>query len=157
MRYLSIDPGVHTAVADWQDADLVGVRTLHAMTPDATVTRWMETMSGWWPTVPCDRMLIEVVGAWTRGGKNMKAIQIEDRIAHLLIGLWRSHGVEVEAVPVDRWKGRTPKSDTRFYVEAEFPGRARNDHEADAIALGRWWWTQQTMRTKIDVRERSNS
>lgn len=148
MRYFSVDPGVTTAWASFADATLGETDELPGLDPDTAVEMWLEHMVG---IDPPEQVVIEVIDPWLRDGKNMAALLTEDRIAHVLIGMWRTQGIPVRRILVSEWKGRTPKSVTQFHVGIEFPGLDISNHQADAVALGRWWWIQRAFDQKLNA------
>lgn len=146
MRLLAIDAHKTISYCMFEQGIPIFTRTFKDVTP-ATVydvfrtDKFRESFDPW---LGLDT-IIEVPDAWSRDGKNMRAMMGVNAIAYSLGNLFRCYGARVHYVTVSEWKGSKTKilTDWESVVILKAQGinydLAHNEHERDALALGVWW------------------
>jgi len=148
MRLLAIDAHKTISYCIFEDGTPIVTRTFKDVTP-ATVCDVFRTGKFQGPIYTLGmrgmEVVIEVPDAWTRDGKNMRAIMNINAIAYSLGNLFAHQDIPVHYKPVSEWKERKTKHTTNWETVVALKaqgidyGLAKNEHERDALALGLWW------------------
>lgn len=158
MRIISIDPGLNqTGIAVFRENEgemepMVFTLTVPAGCIKLTeklyyVAEAMEHNYGNYApdTVLIESMVTEKVKAtsYSRSKyKNISAMVKNTLVVGVIAGVAQTRGIDVELIASEDWKGRQAKESTQWLVE-KFYNMECNNHEADAVWMGRWWLERQ--------------
>lgn len=142
---ITIDPGIHTAIAFWRGRELYKIITLNFIgSNDSEYIKDMCSKLGQFSFFGIDHTaVIEDVRLFTSSATSMASgargnLITLAKIAGVM-GFWCSlRGFKVEYVLPQTWKGQLNYKQLRSILKLKFNFIAKNDHEAAAYGIGLW-------------------
>lgn len=137
----TIDPGIHTAYAKWENGKLSDLFTINLKGENDV--EYIESLNNRFPRDWMPVVVIEDVRLFTGSAKSMASgargnLITLSKIVGAIAFICSSLRMQVEFVNPQTWKGQLNYKQLRRILKVKYGFTAKNDHEASAYGMGLW-------------------